>query len=250
MMRAAIVIFVSILSTTAFGESAIEKAVSVATIKKNDSLEIKLDKILWLLNEKRYFYPEKPIEMLAPPFDVPYHLDSMRSPEQILEQKVGGSCGSSAIVFAAILEASGVNSKNIQVVASVVNKDLSIICPVPGKSRRQKTQNGASGHVFVALNFPNGKWKIINPIDGSRFYERADWYTPEEVQRRIKFEAVAIPQSVFKKLPAARYGSGLTVFQSWSLGEVPIHTFEQRYDLIASGNLKQSPAICRFTSPK
>jgi len=249
-MKIASFILVNILSMSAFGLSAIEKAVSDADIKQNDSLETKIDKALWLLNEKRYFNPEKTVGKLPPPFDVPYQLDSMRTPEQILKQKLGGSCGSSALAFAAVLKASGVDSKDIQIVNSVVNKDLAIICPKAGLPRVQNARSGAPGHVFVAIRFPDGKWKVINSIGGSRNYERADWYSPEEVQRRIKFEALAVPRAAFKKLPATTYGSGLTVFQSESLDEVPMHSFEQRYDLIASGNLKQSPAICRFTAPK
>lgn len=242
-------IFASFFSTAAFGLSAIEKAVSDAGIQQTDTLEAKIDKALWLLNEKRYFYPEKPIGKLPPPLDIPYQLDSMRTPEQILEQKVGGSCGSSALAFAAILKASGVASKDIQIVNSVVNKDLAIICPKAGLPRVQNPQSGAPGHVFVAIRFPNNKWKIINSIDGSRNYERADWYAPDEVQRRIKIQALEVPRAAFKELPDSIFGSGLTVFQSWSLDEVRMHTYEQRYDLIASGNVKQSPAICRFTAP-
>ncbi len=242
-------VLVSIFTMSAFGLSAIDKAVSAAGIRQSDSLETKIDKALWLLNEKRYFYPEKTPGKLPPPFDVPYQLDSMRTPEQILEQKLGGSCGSSALAFAAMLKASGVPSKDIQIVNSVVNKDLAIICPKAGAPRVQNAQSGASGHVFVAIRFPNEKWKIIDSIDGSRNYERADWYPPEQIQQRMKSEAIEIPQSAFKKLPPSTYGSGLTVFQSWSLEEVPMHTYEQRYDLIASGDLKQSPAICRFTAP-
>lgn len=249
-MKRVLFALIFIFSTSAFGISATEKAVLAAGIKKNDSLETKIDKALWLLNEKRYFYPEKPISNLPPPLDIPYHLDSMRIPEQILAQKIGGSCGSSALAFAAILNLSGVDSKNIQIVNSVVNKDLAIICPNPGSVRVQNPRSGAPGHVFVAIRFSDGNWKIINSIGGSKYYERADWLPPDEVQRRIKFEAIAIPSAAYKKLPANTYGSGLTVFQSWSLEEVPLHTFEQRFDLIASGNLQQSLGICRFTAPK
>jgi hypothetical protein len=239
-----------ILSTSVFGLSAIEKTLIASGIKNTDSLTVKIDKALWILNEKLYFYPEKPVTNLPPPFDLPYHLDSLRTPEQILGEKRGGSCGSSALAFAEVLRSSGVDSKDIQIVNSVVNKDLAIICPKKGEPRVKSPQSGAPGHVFVAVKFPDEKWVIINSIDGSRNYERADWFSPEEVQKRMKVEALAIPVSAFKSLPSITYGSGLTTFQSWSLDEVPQHTYEQRYDLIASGKVTPSPATCRFTSPK
>lgn len=245
--RLFIAIFTSI---PAFCTTAVEKAVFDAGIKPFDTIEAKIDKALWRLNEKRYFFPEKPIGDLPAPFDVPYQLDSMRTPEQILGAKIGGSCGSSALAFAAILKASGVESDDIQIVASVVNRDLAIICPIPGKPRVQNAESGVPGHVFVAIRFPNGKWKIVNPIDGSRSYEKADWFSPTEIQHRIKNVALAIPRKAFEKLPTVTFGSGLTVFQSWRLEEVPRHSFQQRYDLIASGRLARSPAICRFTAPK
>lgn len=237
-------------SISVFGLSSIEKAVLDAGIAKSDSLEVKIDKALKLLNEERYFYPEKPIEALPTPFDIPYHLDSMRTPEEILSQKVGGSCGSSALAFAAILKSSGVDNKDIQIVNAVVNKDLSIICPSASKPRVQNPRSGAPGHVFVAIRFTGDRWKIINSIGGSKHYERADWFSPEEIQQKIKSSALAVPVEAFKSLPEKIYSSGLTVFQSWAPDEVLIHTFEQRYDVIASGKLNELPVICRFTAPK
>jgi len=226
--------------------AGVHQAFIASGITKADSLEVKIDKALILLNEKRYFMPAKPIKLPAP-FDVSYHLDSLRTPDQILEQKVGGNCGSSARAFAAILVESGVSDNDLQIVESVVNKELAIICPEAGVPRVADPMSGASGHAFVAVRFPNGKWMLINSIDGSRTYERADWISPEDLQRRMKTQAVAVPFEAFKTLPASTYASGLTVFQSWKPSQAPQHTFEQRYDLIASGDLQKLPAICRFT---
>ena len=249
-MKTLFIVLTSFFSFTAFGISAIDQAVLDAGILKTDSLETKIDKTLYLLNEKSYFAPKGSLDNSKAQEETPYHLDSLRTAEQILAQKRGGSCGSSALAFAAILNASGVETKDIQIVNSVVNKDLKIICPTAGKPRVQNPLSGAPGHVFVAIRFSNNKWKVINSIDGSKYYERAAWYSPEVVKKKIQTSALEIPRPAFTKLPKETYASGLTVFQTWSLDEVQLHTFEQRYDLIASGNLTQSPTICRFTSPQ
>lgn len=242
-------LLISLFCNSAQAGIAIDKAFLESGIKSSDSLETKIDKALFLLNEQRYFY-SKSNSIPSEYKNTPYHLDSMRTPEQILEQRIGGFCGSSALAFAALLAASGVNQDDIQIVASVVNKDLSIICPIAGKPRILNAQSGAPGHVFVALRFTNNEWKIINSIDGSKTYERAPWFNPKEVQLKIKAGPLAVPQKAFASLPKNTFGTGLTVFQSWSLSQVPIHSYEQRYDLIASGKAETPPAICRFTSPK
>jgi hypothetical protein len=241
-------LFISLFSNSAQAGEAINKALLESEIKSTDSLETKIDKALFLLNVQRYFY-SKSNSIPSEYKNTPYHLDSMRTPEQILEQKIGGFCGSSALAFAALLAASGINQDDIQIVASVVNKDLSIICPLVGKPRIKNAQSGAPGHVFVALRFPNNEWRIINSIDGSKTYERAPWFNPKEVQLKMKSGPLAVPRKAFSTLPKNTFGTGLTVFQSWSLAEVPLHTYEQRYNLIASGKV-DSPATCRFTAPK
>ncbi len=59
----------------------------------------------------------------------------MRTPEEILSQKVGGLCGSSERALAAMLIASDVLEDYIQIVESVVNQDLKVICPKAGQPR-------------------------------------------------------------------------------------------------------------------
>lgn len=229
-----------------------DDAVLTAKISVSDSLQTKIDKSLKLLNEERYFYPKGRMPKLDPPFNEPYHLDSMRTPEEILSRKVGGSCGSSARALAAMLNASGVNEEDLQIVESVVNQDLKIICPEAGKPRVERPQTGARGHSFVAIRVSGDSWQIINPIDGSRTYGRADWYSPKELHGKMALGPVEVPGAAFKRLPKETYGEGLTAFQSWSLSVSPRHSFEQRFDLIASGRLgasgDQSVKLCRFTS--
>jgi hypothetical protein len=227
----------------------IQKAYVASGIQKSDSLEVKIDKALILLNEKGYFKSKNPGQKLPPPFDISYQLDSLRTPEQMLEQKVGGNCGTYSRTFAALLKESGVPDSDMQIVETVMNSELAIICPKAGVPRVANPESGAGGHSFVALKMPNGKWQIINTIDGSRTYERADWYSPEELQSKMKSEAVAVPYEAFKKLPEDLYFSGLTAFQSWKPSEAPMHSFDQRFDLIASGKIEKSLAVCRFTAP-
>lgn len=148
---------------------------------------------------------------------------------------------------------SGVSEDDVYIVESVTNEDLKIICPKAGEPRVTNPQAGAKGHSFVAVKFPDNKWKIINPIDGSRTYGRANWYAPEDLQKLMTSKPVSIPSEAFASLPKEIYASGLTAFQSWKLKEAPKHTFEQRYDLVASGKIggpnDSCVKRCRFTAP-
>lgn len=241
-MRLFLILLIYMFSNTAFAISSVEEAFLQAGIKTTDTLETKIDKTLSLLNEKHYFTPNSNIKIPPQYSSNRYHLDSLRTPEEILSQKIGGYCGSKALAFAAILNFSGISLDDIQIVESVLNDDLRLICPKVGKARESHPRTGAAGHVFVAIRFPQNKWIIINTIDRPKTYERADWYSPTDIKNKIINQAVAIPREAYKELPP-NYNSGLTVFQSWALSEVPIHTFEQRLDLIASGTINQTPGI-------
>ena len=125
--------------------SAVQAAISAAKILPTDSLEVRVEKTLTLINQDRYYYPKAPPPKLDPPFDQPYHLDSLRTPEQILIQKVGGYCGSAALVFAAMLRKSGVENEDMRIVLAVNAPDLKQICPVAGQPRVEHPRTGASG---------------------------------------------------------------------------------------------------------
>jgi hypothetical protein len=226
--------------------SAVQRAKAQAQISLNDPIDEKIKKTLLLLNEQRYFYPEDLPPKLQAPFNNPYNLDSLRSPEEILAQRIGGSCGSTALAMAAILISAGVPEQDVRVVPAVVNSDLAIICPHRGAPRVDHPRSGASGHVFLAIHFSNGVWRLINPIDGSRTYGSAPWMGPEDLAQKMAVGPVPVPPAAFQSLPADPYRNGLTVFQSWTLKEVPRHTFEQRFDLIASGHLGNRN--CRYGS--
>ena len=253
-MARATIFIITVLAARSFAAGPVESAVAAANIRRNDTLETKIDKVLKLLNEERYFFPKHGEMKLRPPFDNPYHLDSLRTADQILSQKVGGSCGSSALAFAAMLVQTGYPAEKIQIVGAISNWALRAICPTSGQLRKDKPEFSSTGHTFVALQFPDGSWKIINPIDGSVTYGKADWHEPKTLQQKMQNQAVAIPSKVFERLPKDIYRDGLTVFQSWSLKDYPLHTYEQRYDLVASGTFsgagERNSRRCRFTAPK
>jgi len=235
-------VFLSSCSTTPTSPE-VKKAISAAKIESRDTLEIKIEKSLKLINQDRYFFPPGPQPKLPAPFDEPYHLDSLRTPEQILSQKVGGFCGSSALVFAAMLTQSGVKNSDIQIVEAVHAKDLAAICPKGGAPRAEHPRVGASGHVFVAVKFPDGDWRLINTTDGTN-YESIGWLELEEVQAQMKRRPVQIPFSMYRNFPPEFRSLALVVFQSWRPDQVPLHTFEQRLNLIASGGLEGQ--VCRY----
>lgn len=234
-------------------QSEVQKAITAAKISKTDSLEEKIQKTLRLINQERYYDPKGPQPMLGPPYDNRYHLDSLRTPEQILEQKVGGFCGSAALVFAAMLNQAGVPRENLAIVAGVYARDLSIICPKAGVQRVENPRTGASGHVFVAVKFAENDWRLINTIDGTN-YEWVSWFSPDQTESQIEKAPLQIPYSIYDKLPPNQRSLPMVVFQSWPQNAVPIHTFDQRLDLIASGTINDSNSpspnrsanICRY----
>jgi len=224
---------------------AVDEAIRAAGIEKTDTLALKVQKTLKLLNQEHYYYPQVFPGKLAAPYTKPYDLDSQRTPEQILTQKAGGYCESAALVFSAMMERLGVKPEDLRVVAGVNAPDLEIVCPVARRPRVEHPDTGASGHVFVALKFPNGEWRLINTIDGSH-YESISWKTPEELASQMANGPVQIPFSMYKNFPRKLRSVPMVVFRSWKLAQVPLHTFEQRFDLIASGDLAQPE--CRYGS--
>ncbi len=252
--RSIILAFCTALLTTSCLHSPVQEALIRGHIHADDTLEVKVDKALALLNEKGYFRPGTSATNSGgvaknSSFEKAYELDSQRTPDEILAQKSGGSSGSSALVFAALLSESGVPENQIQIVGAVINNELSVICPKAGTPRLTPKGTDGNGQAFVALQFPDGKWQIINVVDGPAQYGRAPWFSPEIVRKKIQRQSLEVPRGVFRSLPYKSFESGLTVFQTWSLKQYPRHTAEQRLNLIASGQLK-SPARCRFTAPQ
>ena len=237
-----------LLPTSALADPVTD-AMSAAQIQPSDTLDAKLSKTLLLLNDQHYFYPKGPLPILKAPFDQPYHLDSLRSADEILTQKVGGYCGSAGIVSAAVLMKAGVKAEDIRIVGSVINDDYRVICPSKGKRRVAKPRTGASGHIFLMVRFEDGNWYLINTTESSQRYTKVQVPSPEVLQKQMTGQSVAVPKAAYTQLLESPrvgklYEAGMTVFRVWKPAEYPKHTFDQRLNLIASGAV--GGKVCRY----
>ena len=228
---------------TAASASTLDAAVAKAGLRASDPIEIKIEKTLSLLVDRRYFEPHGVPDDLPPPFDEKYHIDSLRTAEEILAQKIGGYCNSYALAFAAMLHRAGVPADDIRVVAAVNDRDLALICPEAGAPRSEHPRSGASGHVFVAVKHPSGIWRLINTVGRAKMHDQAVWPEPAVVEAWMRQAPLAVPSA------ATRSGSyqPMTIFAVWREGEQPLHTFEQRFNLIASGTIHGK--VCRYGPP-
>jgi hypothetical protein len=233
-----------LLAGAAWAGPALDAAVAKADLRPTDPLEVKIEKTLGLLVNGYYFAPHGTPEKLPPPYDEKYHLDSLRTPEQILEQKIGGYCNNLALVFSAMLEKAGVPRDGMRIVAAVNDDDLGRICPKAGAPRAEHPRTGASGHVFVAVKGDSGRWRLINTVGGAKNHQWAFWPEPSVVEARMSSGPLPVPGK-------AAHGSPykpMTVFAVWRAGDEPLHTFEQRLNLIASGTLDGK--LCRYGPQK
>jgi hypothetical protein len=232
------ILYISLLLTlNACATTAVQEATEAAKIAKTDPLDIKVKKALALINDKHYYAPNGTPNKIPPPYNQPYHLDSMRTAEEVFSQKIGGYCESAALTFAALLQNSGFKEEDMRIVFSVTDNDLKIICPKKNVERVKRPKSGASGHVFVALRYPDNKWRIINTVNKSKNYDIADWYEPQELGKKMAEGAVALPLKAYRSLPLPKSTKGFIVFQDWPLKDVPKHSFVDRLDLIASGKI-------------
>lgn len=234
-----------LLAANASAGPALDAAVKAAGLRRSDPLEAKIEKTLGLLVNRHYFEPHGMPKPLPPPYDEqPYHLDSLRTPDQILEQKIGGYCNNFALVFTAMLERAGVPPGDMRVVAAVNDDDLAIICPRAGAPRVEHPRTGASGHVFVAVKGDSGRWRLLNTVGGAKSHQWAFWPEPSVVEKRMRSGPVPVPEKAAHGGPY----KPMTVFAVWRGGEEPLHTFEQRLNLIASGTLDGK--VCRYGPPE
>jgi 16S rRNA (cytosine1402-N4)-methyltransferase len=229
----------------AWARSGLDTAYDQAGLYRSEPLEVKIEKTLALLVDRGYFEPHDahgrlPYPRLPPPFDQKYHLDSLRGPEQILSQKVGGYCNSYALAFSALLERAGVPFEDMRIVAAVNDDDLALICPAAGAPRAERPRSGASGHVFVAVRQPSGAWRLINTVGGAATYQSAPWPEPAAVDAAMRAGRLAVPEDAARGKPY----KPMTVFAVWRPDAEPRHTFEQRLNLIASGTLDGK--LCRY----
>ncbi|MDE2140804.1 MAG: hypothetical protein KGL74_03690 [Elusimicrobia bacterium] len=232
--------FAVLLSAAAWAGPALDAAVAKAGLRPSDPLEIKVEKTLGLLVNRHYFAPHGTPDHLPPPYDQRYHLDSLRTPEQVLTQKIGGYCNNYALVFSAMLERAGVRPEEMRIVAAVENDDLALICPKAGAARVEHPRTGASGHVFVAVKGDSGRWRLINTVGGAKSHQWAPWPEPSDVEARMRSGPVEVPRQAAHGAPY----KPMTVFAVWRADEEPLHTFEQRLNLIANGTLDGT--LCRY----
>ena len=159
-------------------------ALRISRIASGDSVQTRINKLLFLLNHNHYLHAFALDEEGKgyPPFqelkeedqtkirkmvgDGKYEMDSLRTTEEILGYRCGGYCSSHARSFARLLEESGVSGKQIRIVSAVNDEDLKKICPgKKGHARDAKYNGGASGHVFVMVQLKPGdekSWTLIN----------------------------------------------------------------------------------------
>lgn len=229
-----------LLASRAWAGPAVDAAVAKAGLSPSDPLEVKIEKTLTLLVNEKYFEPHGTPDNLPPPYDQRYHLDSLRTPEQILTEKIGGYCNNYALVFSAMLMRAGVSPDAMRIVAAVNDDDLARICPKAGAPRAEHPRTGASGHVFVAIKGVSGRWRLLNTVGGSNSHQWALWPEPAAVEAAMRAGPLPVPAKAAHGDPY----KPMTVFAVWRAGEQPLHTFEQRLNLIASGTLDGK--LCRY----
>jgi hypothetical protein len=232
-----------LLAPGAWAGPAVDAAVKAAGLKSSDPMEVKVEKTLGLLVNRHYFEPHGIPKRLPPPYDRNnYLLDSLRTPDQILTQRIGGYCNNYALVFSAMLTRAGVPADDLRVVAAVDDDDLAKICPRAGAPRVERPRTGASGHVFVAVKGDSGRWRLINTVGGAKSHQWAPWPEPSVVAAWMREAPLPVPRRAADGAPY----SPMTVFAVWRPGEEPRHTFEQRLNLIASGT--PDGTVCRYSA--
>jgi hypothetical protein len=288
-------------------------ALRQSRISDADPIQVRINKLLWLLNHNNYLHYFNPDQdgKGSPPFqelgerdqaeirkvfgDGGYELDALRTTEQILRYRCGGHCSAHARSFASLLDASGVSRDRIRIVSAVNNDDLKKICPGRrGRARNANYRGGASGHVFVMVQLKPGddkSWSLINttqdpfrpdrknqyrgahgkevsellklPDHGSHKYQSArnllekmnasdiemtQWgdfsFTPKALKKRVAWEPVSIPEGIINSGPF----KSMTIFSVESLSSYPRHSFQERLNLIASGEVNRMK--CRYDCEK
>ncbi len=296
---------------TASSASAIEIAIRAAGVERHESLETKVALLLHLLNDSGYLFESSPDpnrryatfsttpkaeaerlikkyseESSGAPF-APYDLDSARTTEEMLRQRIGGECGTHARAFAELISHLGVPQSNLRIVSAVRDEDYRGICPLGRGSVLDSKYGDASGHVFVLLK-ASKKWKLVNttsaPLEekvGPQAAEMQAAYqllhsrftskkAGEEAQENVKaairklsfadIEAVDFlsPDQISKKLdlgqvvPVPKFtGLGqmgpMTIFEVVRPDRYSRHTWKERFPIIASG--RKENVTCRFTLP-
>lgn len=165
-------------------EDPIGHALSRSGIVPTDSIQMRIVKILYLLNHNGYTstydYHRQPnfdfdqlslkqqSDALTDHQLGDYEMDGERTAKEMLGHRSGGACGTAAISFASLLAASGIESERIRIVSTILNDDLQMLCPgLKGEARNPKN-GGTSGHEFVMVKLnpsDDQSWTLINTVN-------------------------------------------------------------------------------------
>jgi hypothetical protein len=182
-----ILVCMLVTAPAALASESVDRALTASTAKRSDALSTKVALLLHLLNDENYLYESSPdparqytAEFKSTPREkaiklldgysknssgakfAPYDLDSARTADEMLAQRIGGSCGTQARVFAELLRGLGVDDNDMRIVSAVVVDDYAALCPGGrGAKINSKYRGGASGHVLVLLK-AHEKWVLIN----------------------------------------------------------------------------------------
>ncbi len=181
----ALLVFVSIALASASAPGAeqtvgpaAKQAAGAAGSLGQTTTEEKLARALTLVNVHGYPHRNQKdgSENASPPGGPsPYEWDSLRTSEEMLKNRDGGSCGTHGLSLAAILRASGVPSDDIRVVAAVNADEYSEVCPGKAGEKRAKSWtlkddkgkdyktdvHPTSGHVYLMVKM-SGRWYLVN----------------------------------------------------------------------------------------
>lgn len=216
-------------------------ALKTARIKADDSVDTKIGKSLFVLNDKGFLFKDE--GKYKPNYDADY----MRTVEELFDEKEGGGCGATGRALSAMLIASGIPEDNIRIVSTVVNDELKSICPKKDHPARRE-HKGLSGHVFVLVKDENGKWFLINSTSGAREKEMVPFISPDALVKSMA-GPVQVPKNVYASLMEDSknekiYRSGMTIFGVWKPSQLPRHQFIHRTNLVASGAMGNE--VCRY----
>lgn len=206
----------------------------------------------------------------------PYEWDSIRTAEQMLHDRNGGSCGTHALSIQALARAAGIPTENILIVGAVQSPDYRDICPKGRAPRRtiftmpdgeRSDIHPANGHVFVLVNL-SGKWQLFNsthnpdthgtarrnPAAACNFklsqFEKVDFYDPATIRSSFTSQKpIKVPLDSFPSLKEWLLDDSPTlpdfyIFALWKLEDYPVHTIKDRLNLVASGEINNS--VCRW----
>lgn len=205
----------------------------------------------------------------------PYNLDSKRTAREMLTEQIGGSCGTHGLSMLEVLKMSGVKPEDMRLIGAVDQCAYRTLCPSKGAdrlrpeddSRTKRTQPAAncpresvsaSGHVFISYK-ENGKWWMFDSAascrpspsgDSTDCFQKIEVPDPDRTSQEMSDGKPWIIPNQFRSLQSIpepgvkRALTEMVAFRVWKYGEYPVHSFLERYDMVASGETGNTK--CRF----